>query len=273
MQPISDYKQILGFFSCIKKQKEGFITNYFYNEFKSDFYIKNNRLFYDEISDSIFIIRKHLDFNYIYFISNDSKALNKSLQEFLMKNRNTYVVEIIGKGESQNDIYQIFIDNKFSLQETLIRMSKIYNADQSTQYADPLIFATLKDTDIIFKFLNNNLDKYSEQIPTVEEVRMMINSNYVLIIKKDQDIAGLLYFEKEGSISHLREWHVNKEFREMKIGSKLLKTYFELSAECNRFILWVKENNANSIKIYEHYGYKKELINDKILVLNHGGNN
>jgi len=273
MQRLRKYLYILEAISKVKKQDLGYITNFYLDECKTNFLISNKRLFVENLGDSYFIIRRHIDFSYLYFIAPGFEKLEASLKLFLLGNKNVFVIDLIGKGEGLLNTSAFFERMNFVCHETLIRMSQVREPDWiSGKQTDTTVYAMIEDKNEIFDFLKDRLDRYSEQIPLIEEIELMIKSNQLLALKKNNEIAGLLYFEKSGKTSHLKEWHVNEKYRGIKVGARLLSTYFNLCSDCNRFILWVKENNTDAIKIYEHYGYKKELIKDRILLYSNGYN-
>lgn len=271
MQQINKYSEILELISKVKQHNLGYITNFYLDEYKTSFLISNNRLFVEYIGDSYLIIRRHIDFSYLYFIAPGFEKLEASLKLFLLGNKNIFVIDIIGKGEGLLNTSAFFERMNFVYHETLVRMSMVREPGWiSGQQTDTTVYAMIEDKNEIYDFLKDRLDRYSEQIPLIEEIEFMINSNQLLTLKKNDEIAGILYFEVSGKTSHLKEWHVNEKYRGIKVGASLLNTYFNICSACNRFILWVKENNTDAIGIYGHYGYKKELMKDRILLYSNG---
>jgi len=133
---------------------------------------------------------------------------------------------------------------------------------------DEVLFARVEDAVQVHDFLVNRLDKYSEQIATPFELASASAGNQLLLMKNDNDICGLLYFEKTGNTSHLKEWLVDEKSRGMQTGSKLMKKYFSLCSDCTRFILWVKSGNEPAIMKYIHYGYATDNLVDRIFIRN-----
>lgn len=65
---------------------------------------------------------------------------------------------------------------------------------------------------------------------------------------------------------YLRYWFTSSKYRNQGVGAKLLKSSLFLAKETKRQILWVISENENAIKRYEHYGFKRELMNDYVLI-------
>lgn len=245
----------------------GLITNFYPNNDKIDSWISRGSIFLKDYAHSAFIVRYHMDFKYLFFISNSLKQLEIDLVNFLHAIDIDIVTEIVGTQDSNISQIELFQQHGFCLHEILVRMQTIKNEIISkSEYADEVENAQIKDSKRIQNFLINRLDKYSEQIPDIPEIETLINNKSILIIRKQDSIGGLLIYENTGILSHLREWHVNKDYRNEKIGSKLIKSYFNLSRECKRFILWVKNENLDAINRYKHYGYKEDKLIDQILV-------
>jgi len=267
MKIIRSYKEISEGVERIKNLNNRFITNFFLNEAKITNWIEDQTLLSIESSHSIFILRKHMDFLYLYYISTDFSELFRNLKDVHPIPDTDLVVEIVGKDGDFDQISSGFQPQGFVHHETLKRMFMLKNSpvDESELSAE-INFAAPSDSELVLDFLLKRLDKYSEQIPEIKEINAAIVNKNILISKIDDEIAGLLYFEKTGFTSHLKEWLVNEKYRNNRIGSKLIKTYFYLCNNCNRFILWVKENNADAISKYEHYGYRMEHLKDIIMV-------
>ena len=99
MQKITKYSEILNLISKVKKNNLGYVTNFYYDESKTNFLAISNRLFYEEVRDSFIILRKHLDFFYLFFIAPGYEKLETSLKQYLKGNLNVLVVDLLGKGE------------------------------------------------------------------------------------------------------------------------------------------------------------------------------
>ena len=83
--------------------------------------------------------------------------------------------------------------------------------------------------------------------------------NKVLIYKLDDKIIGYLDYSvmyERGEINYI---FVLKEYRNQKIGSKLLE-YMINNTNLDEISLEVNKNNTNAIKLYQKYGFREVNI-------------
>jgi len=118
-------------------------------------------------------------------------------------------------------------------------------------------------------FLARLLDRYTEQVPDVEEVAGLAARGGLLLVRRGADLGGILIFERAGLTATLRYWFVNDRFRDQGIGSRLIKTFFRTCQSSRRIVLWVVSDNHDSIAKYGHYRFLPEGLVDHVL-LRHG---
>jgi len=83
--------------------------------------------------------------------------------------------------------------------------------------------------------------------------------NKVLIYKLDDKIIGYLDYSvmyERGEINYI---FILKEYRNQKIGSKLLE-YMINNTNLDEISLEVNKNNTNAIKLYQKYGFREVNI-------------
>ena len=88
----------------------------------------------------------------------------------------------------------------------------------------------------------------------------------LLVIKDGDKLCGFLIAEIIGVSWYLRYWYTSQDYRNQGIGAKLLKTSLLMAGETKRQMFWVISDNDNAIKRYEHYGFKRENMNDYVLI-------
>jgi len=147
-----------------------------------------------------------------------------------------------------------------------VRMSKINQSNNSIYKSNKKIRnAKLIDIQEVQTLLTNNFDKYTEQIPVYEELEQWVKQSHLIVYELDSKIVGFLIYDLTGVTLYLRYWFVCPEYRDLKIGSELIREYLYRGKETKRQIFWVIESNDNAIKRYEHYGFIKERMYDYIL--------
>ena len=264
---ISDYSEVQDLVNKTKQIGHCLLTNFYPDDLKIKFWISQGLISCCENEGSFLILRKHFDFFYLFFLSTGIENLENTLKLLLTTSPNRFVIDFIVRGKEPGILPLLFERIGFKHHETLLRM--VMKSSQRPKFEvsdDCNMFAKIDDTSLIFRFLTERLDPFSEQIPTLDEIKLMILGNQLLILKEGCEIGGILYFEKNGEISHLKEWLVDERFRGNYFGSLLIKQYFSLNNGCSRFILWVKKDNIHAIDIYKHYGYLPDNINDMIFV-------
>ena len=71
--------------------------------------------------------------------------------------------------------------------------------------------------------------------------------------------------EMNATTLYLRYWFTHPDFRDRKVGSRLLRRFFEEGKDTKRQLFWVIRSNKNAIKRYRHYGFKEENMLDFVL--------
>jgi ribosomal protein S18 acetylase RimI-like enzyme len=266
MQPITSEHEILEGIDRVKKAGRKLVTNFFLNPRQAAFWIRQELLFSVTIDTTFFLFRRHGDFHYLYFTAPDAASLREPLARVARGTESDLVIDLVGSEEMLRAYAGIPESAGFSVHEKLIRMSRtgVYRPEKPVPPINKVVYATREDIELIHRFLEERLDKYSEQIASTEELEMAVKGQSILLVKEDGGIGGLLYFEQNGAVSHLKEWHVNEAFRGQHAGSDLIRHYFGLCASARKFILWVKSNNRDTISRYHHYGYREEPIADII---------
>ena len=126
-------------------------------------------------------------------------------------------------------------------------------------------YASEKDVPVISQYLHEYFDERTEQIPYDEELVDYIKQGHILVCEENGVMAGFLIFELNATTLYLRYWFTHPEFRDKKVGSRLLRRFFEEGKETKRQLFWVIRSNENAIKRYKHYGFKEENMYDYVM--------
>jgi len=128
--------------------------------------------------------------------------------------------------------------------------------------------ATIEQITDIYILLNKYFDKRTEQIPFIEELEEYARLNHILVYTDGNKIIGFLIFEINASTLYLRYWFVHPNYRDKKIGSTLLRSFFDEGKNTKRQFFWVIKSNDNALKRYKHYGFTEENMFDYVLTSN-----
>lgn len=89
-----------------------------------------------------------------------------------------------------------------------------------------------------------------------------IKNNNLFVFKEDGKIVGYLLWLERKNYMRLYSICVDKNYKNLKIGSKLLEYSFKEFGSKN-YSLEVKTTNTSAIKLYEKYGFKiKKTLKD-----------
>ena len=129
--------------------------------------------------------------------------------------------------------------------------------------------ATLKDAEKIKELLDAFFIAEEEQIPSVEEIRKWIEAQSLYVIRGGaaNPIDGFVIFDLSPAMLYLRYWLVYPSARGKGVGGRLLKAMFAAGRNTKRQYFWVKTENDNAIKRYQHYGFQFEPMKDVIMGL------
>lgn len=266
MKFVKSEKEVYYNISVIKREADQYITNFYFTGSKIKDLIYNHKLYIIDNINNIFFLRKNDGFYNLYFCSSNKSFLKKSLAEGLKNIKFPIVIDLIGKEKIIKELKEIFIKNNFDYYTTFIRMSKINDNNNILRTTNNILFAKLEDSSEIYNIISSNFNKYSEHLPSQEEIKNAINKYSILIIKEENKIVALLFFDKIGYSSTLRYWYVDKNFLGLKLGAKLIKTYFYECKKIKRLMLWVEISNIKAINIYKYYGYNYDNLTDLIMI-------
>ncbi|MDR2085178.1 MAG: GNAT family N-acetyltransferase [Bacteroidales bacterium] len=269
MNKVNSYQEIVSKISEIRNYKKKYITNFYLDEARCNFLFEENCLFSALIGETYFIFQIDDNFYHLYYCSSDNESLKSDIKSFIDQYHENKIimVDIIGNEEQIVPVKTNFMESGFTSYQLLNRMSKVTIPDDIVELEDKnIISATNKDIVVVKNYLDEFFDKYSEQIPTLKELQIWTKEDSILVYKKNNVILGFIIFEIKGVTSYLRYWFVHPEYRENKIGAKLLKEYFLKSKNTKRQLFWVITSNENAIKRYVHYGFLPEKIYDEILM-------
>jgi RimJ/RimL family protein N-acetyltransferase len=158
------------------------------------------------------------------------------------------VADLVAREESVQALVDIYARRGFVRHATLLRMSRLSEPGGWEDYVAPEVtFAGPEDAPAILAFLERLLDPLAEQIPNLEEIQAAAARQEMIVLREQQDLAGVLYFESHRQTAILRYWWLDERFRERGMGSRLIKTFFQLCREARRIVLWVYANNATAV--------------------------
>jgi GNAT superfamily N-acetyltransferase len=266
MISIDKREDVSKIIASIKHGSKDYITNFYPNDEKINFWINGNFLFSKNFGNTVFFFRKDRNFYHLYFCSKDSTTLKISLKDLFSQSTDIIVVDLVGSESNLPALVNMFEKigfNKYVLYHRLVKF--IQEDEVLPPVSKDVVFPNFKESKEISEMLENAFDKYAEQIPTADEIEIAIRNKEVTIVREDGIIAGLLIRNVANYSSLWRFFLVSEKHRAQGVGSKLLSYYFN---ECKgkKIISWVLDPNINSIKIHKHYAFRFDTLKDQIMV-------
>ena len=265
MDKIVSFEQVQGFVADIRNMRQGFVTNFFWDEQKHPSWLKNGSLMYQKTEGCFLLLRQNDTFSNLFYIACNMESVANAIRQTILENDS--VIDVVIKKEGNGEV-ETLKSIGFMTYKYLYRMSHIgLLADDSWEKSEDVKNATIFDCQLVYDALHRDFDPLCEQLPSLQEVKDYAQREQLLVIKDGDKLCGFLIFEISGKTSwYLRYWYTSPEYRNRRVGAKLLKTALVIGKETKRQQLWVISENENAIKRYEHYGFQKEPINDYVMI-------
>lgn len=252
----------------IRAMRQGFLTNFFLDIVKHGMWIARGDCFIERVGSTLFIIKKSLTFWNVFYCSTTIDQFSNDLSTFMSCYSSiTMMFDIVGRDMQCKLMVDLFKGVGCQEATSLVRMTRIadplaYTADASIRRA--------KATDIpsIIKLLHEYFDAKTEQIPYEEEILEYAHQGHVLVCEENGVMEGFLIYEINATTLYLRYWFTIPNFRNKKVGSRLLRRFLQEGRNTKRQLFWVIRTNENAIARYRHYGFKEENMFDYVMQFN-----
>ena len=220
------------------------LTNFFPDEVRMSAWCRDGAFYEARCGETQFFVRRQPTFSNVYFMSLSADALGRDWKTFASEN---------GNGKRLT---------------TLQRMGRKTPEDVEAPSPD-VERATLNDAGKIKELLDAFFIAEEEQIPSIEEIRKWIEAQSLYVMRGDvaNPIDGFVIFDLSPAMLYLRYWFVHPSARGKGVGGRLLKAMFAAGRTTKRQYFWVKTDNDNAIKRYQHYGFQFEPMKDVVMAL------
>ncbi len=207
---------------------------------------------------------EHLTRLYFYVKNTKSlKHLDSMLHDYKKK---PIIADIIGKEVSIEELSIELERSGFYRHNKLMRMSR----KPQEFFGHPelnVIFAEKENAGEIIDFLYSQFDIFTSQLPSIEKVLEAIDKREITVVKQNNIVVGLAYFEPIGErMKYLYQIAVKENFRGKGIADNLLRYHFKHFAKDMSFQLWVETKNVPATKLYQKYGFIADGLMDNIMV-------
>lgn len=252
----------------IRSLRRGFLTNFYLDPFKHMLWIVKGDCYTAKVGETLFVIRKDKEFWNVFYCSTTLVNLYNDISVFMAEHSTiTMMFDIVGRDVQCKPVIDLFRDKGCKLATSLVRMTRMTEPIDYTE--DPTVRkATEKDINAVSQLLHEYFDARTEQIPYDDELYYYARQGHVLICEEQGCLAGFLIYEINATTLYLRYWFTHPDYREKKVGSRLLRKFFEEGKYTKRQLFWVIQTNENAIMRYKHYGFNEENMFDYVMQYN-----
>ena len=240
-------------------------TNFFMQETQFNKLFLENKLELFKTENACFLLCDEIEFKRMYFIISAACDLESFMGYLKTIHHSEISVEVAGNAKYLYEIKDIFLQNGFYEYSSMIRMSKIRKKIEAVSFENIYLLSSDKKDEII-RIYHRYFDKFVERIPNGDEIDAFIKNQNAYYFSDNNAIQGFIVFENYGITSHLRYWFVHPDYREKKIGSKLIRLFFNTGVNVKRELFWVIDSNHNAIIRYKHFGFIEEDMHNLILI-------
>ena len=243
------------------------VTNFFPDEERMSAWCRDGVFFEERCGDTQFFVRRQAAFSNVYFIGKSVDGMLDDWKSFVASNgAERWIVDLIGPDRVREPLVGVFSSVGFEVLTVLQRMGRKTPSDAMMRSAD-VECAVVGDAATIKGLLDSFFVAEEEQIPSVEEIGMWIEKQTLYVIRGNEDnpILGFVIFDLLPATLYLRYWFAHPVARGKGVGGRLLKAMFAAGSDTKRQYFWVKTDNENAIKRYQHYGFAFEPMKDVVM--------
>jgi GNAT superfamily N-acetyltransferase len=177
------------------------------------------------------------------------------------------VADLVGRPADVEQITNSYAIQGFSSYRELVRMTRIGSVGEDRTLPEMDVHrAVHSEAVVVLAFLERLLDPLAEQIPSLEDMESAADRGQILVVANGNAVEGVLIFQTIGVSTTLRYWFVEPRARSRGIGAALMRSFLVQVAESRRIVLWVFSDNSDGIAKYEHYGFRRDNLVDRIML-------
>lgn len=268
MQIVKSFEELQQQVAEIRSLRLGFITNFFADPIKHRLWIDKRSCFIERVNNTLFIIKQNYSFWNVFYCSTTIDALGDDVKELQSKFQGiTMMYDIVGREFQCQPLVEVFKANGCKEAASLVRMNMMTEPIDFTPH-DSVFYASDKDLSKISMYLHTYFDERTEQIPYDEELAYYVKQGHILVCKEKEEVIGFVIFEQNATTNYLRYWFTHPDYRDCKVGSRLLRKFLEEGKDTKRQLFWVIRTNENAIARYKHYGFTEENMFDYVMQYN-----
>lgn len=268
MESVKSIEQLQQQSTEIRTLRKGFLTNFFLDPVKHGLWIAKGDCYAERIGSTLFIVKQSPTFWNVFYCSTTHDEFGADLSAFMAEHAaTTMMFDIVGRDVQCQPMVELFKSKGCQVATSLVRMTRMAEPFDYTPDAS-IRKATEADIPKVSQLLNEYFNPQNEQIPYDEELLDYARQGHVLVCEEQGKMAGFLIYELNATTLYLRYWFTHPDYRDRKVGSRLLRCFFEEGRDTKRQLFWVIRTNENAIKRYRHYGFAEENMFDYVMQYN-----
>lgn len=260
----NDVHEIMQRMTELKKGAKELYTNLYLDNKKIDGWIAKGTLHYCMNENLFCLFHEREGYVQVYFLSKDLTVLEAFLKKFDGL-QDSFVFDLIypEKGTKSQKLKDVFNRAGFQHHIKMMRMMRV-NKSGSPAKVGMLDFADVEDSNEIWEILHN-FDSVDAQIPDLDEIETAAANKDIIVSRADGKIAAFFWTEHRGKTAFFRYWITRPEYRDAGThGYFVYNQTLKREASAQRMILWVREDNANVIKIHQLKGFRFDGLVDDV---------
>jgi len=218
------YTEFSDIYDKLKLSYQCKVSNIFFDSKTLQSIIKNKNCLLHTTNRSVFLLIPYHNIYYdCIYLSIDKNSLREDINNIISNFPENFScrASIIGKEPYAEEGSSCFKYNGFILTKKLIRM-RLNRASSDIieimrpyeqEYRACMSFAKIDDAEEILKILKEEFDIVADNIPEIEKIRNDIKNRQIVILKKDNQIASLQYFNFYNNTLHSLYDVTRKEYR------------------------------------------------------------
>lgn len=268
MEQIVSLEQLQGKVVDVRSLRKGFLTNFFLDPVKHGLWIAKGDCYMECLGSTLFIVKQSPTFWNVFYCSTTHEEFGADLSAFMAEHAaTTMMFDIVGRDVQCQPMVELFKSKGCQEATSLVRMIRMAEPFEYTPDAS-IRKATEADIPQVSQLLHEYFNPQNEQIPYDEELLHYARQGHVLVCEEEGKMAGFLIYELNATTLYLRYWFTHPDYRDRKVGSRLLRRFFEEGKDTKRQLFWVIRTNENAIKRYRHYGFAEENMFDFVMQYN-----
>jgi GNAT superfamily N-acetyltransferase len=214
------------------------------------------------------LLRRSCHVIHLSHVAADSQSLRDALLLLgELEVEEPIVADLVGRPADVEQIVSSYALRGFRSYRELTRMTRIGSVRDERTLPDMAVHkAVHSEASGVLAFLERLLDPLAEQIPELEDMESAADRGQILVAANGNAVEGVLIFQTIGFSTTLRYWFVEPRARSRGTGAALMRTFLLQVAGSRRIVLWVFSDNADGIAKYEHYGFRRENLVDRIML-------